>query len=116
MVYLAGPMRGRTDGFPEFYQAAEYLRLAGFKVFNPPEKEEEVRLRSLPVGATIPLDFLRVAFALDTQWICKHADIVVLLPGWEKSKGATAEKALAEAIGLDVRFIDPETGVLTDAL
>ena len=38
MVYLAGPMRGRTDGFPEFYQAAEHLRLAGFEVFNPPEK------------------------------------------------------------------------------
>jgi hypothetical protein len=37
-------------------------------------------------------------------WICKEADAVYLLKGWEKSKGALAEKATAEALGLEVMY------------
>ena len=102
-IYLAGPMRGRTE-FPEFHEVAKQLRHAGQIVFNPAEKEEEFR----PLGTNdAPTQaFLRVVFELDTTWICRHADIVALLPGWWDSKGARAEKALAEAIGLEVRFLD----------
>ena len=43
---------------------------------------------------------LREALGADTAWICAHADAIALLPGWEKSTGATAENALAVALGL----------------
>ena len=110
--YIAGPMRGYKDfNFPAFDKAAAYLREAGFEVFSPAEKETEKHSEANQES----LAFRRLVFALDMAWICKHADLVALLPGWEKSSGARAEKALAEAIGLEVRFIDPETGALTDA-
>ena len=101
-------MRGRTE-FPDFHDAAKDLRAQGHEVFNPPEKKEEVR-----TGLPDPtLGFLRVAFALDTAWICKEADMVALLPGWSLSKGACAEKALAEAIGLRVVYMFFDAGVWT---
>ena len=43
-------------------------------------------------------------FALDTAWICLHADAIALLPNWPKSKGAVAEKALADAIGIPAKL------------
>ena len=112
-VYLAGPMRGYPEfNFPAFDKGAAYLRTAGFEVFSPAEKGLEKHAEANQES----LAFRRAVFALDMAWICEHADLVALLPGWEKSTGARAEKALAEAIGLEVRFIDPETGAFTDAI
>ena len=48
---------------------------------------------------------LREALAADTRYICLEAEAIALLPGWEFSKGAVAEKCLAEALGHKVLFI-----------
>lgn len=114
-VYLAGPMRGIKDfNFPAFFAAADELRANGYEVFNPAERdtkewgadnlktatgsETEVSERLGKNG----LSLARECFLADTEFICKHADAIALLPGWENSKGAKAEKALCEAIGLGV--------------
>ena len=101
-VYLAGPMRGLPEfNFPAFNAAAARLREIGYTVFNPAEKGYEKEISEFP-DLQESLAFRRKVFALDMEYIALEADIVVLLPGWEKSKGACAEKALAEAIGLDI--------------
>lgn len=104
-VYLAGPMRGYPElNFPAFHAAAKKLREDGYEVFSPAEKGEEVLAITDP-SLQSNLDFRRKVFLLDTEYICKHADAVFLLPGWEHSLGARAEKALAEAIGLEVLHV-----------
>lgn len=119
-VYLAGPMRGKPNfNFPAFHFAAAKLRQEGFEVFSPAEKGEETILTSDPGwitgtssgGLQEKLEFRRKVFLLDTEYICKEADAVFLLDGWEKSKGAVAERALADAIGLEIRVLEPEYNI-----
>ena len=73
-------------------------------MFSPAEKGIEKHLKLAP-GLQEDVSFRRRVFALDLAWICKHADAVALMPGWKKSKGAKAEKAAAEAIGLEIFYV-----------
>lgn len=118
-IYLAGRMRGLKDlNFPTFMAAAQKLRAEGHTVFNPAERDLKKYgkrvLRKAQRGSHYaiakdlklePLALSRDCFLADTKWICKSADAIALLPGWKKSKGAKAEKALAEAIGLKIIFL-----------
>jgi hypothetical protein len=101
-------MRGRKDfNFPAFNQAARQLRALGHEVFNPAERDVEA-LGRVPRSkhgdeSRIRGFSLREALAADTQWIALHADGIAVLPGWDESKGAQAEVALAHALRLEVR-------------
>jgi hypothetical protein len=106
-IYVAGPMRRRPEfNFPAFHAAAASLRAGGHEVFNPAEADENNGFD--PTGMTGHEDLshlgfdLRKALGADLAYICKHADAVVVLPGWEQSTGARAEVATAEALGLQV--------------
>lgn len=109
-IYVAGPMRGIPEfNFPAFNAAAAKLRAEGHEVFNPAEKDNERHGTDISKGnatgdeslATQQHGFnLREALALDLEFICRQADAIALLPGWENSKGANAERATAVALGL----------------
>ena len=109
-IYLAGPMRGiEKFNFPAFFEAAVRLRADNHEVFNPAEADLKKYGPGVFDSDTGDLKdvkdsgfILREALAKDTNWICLHAEAIALLPGWEKSKGACAEKALAEALGLKI--------------
>lgn len=112
-IYLAGPMRGYPKfNFPAFFAAAKKLEADGHLVFNPAAKDVEKHGDDLWKNSKGSLKeaekkgfSLRDALGMDTAWICEHADAVAMLPGWKKSKGAKAEKALADALGLEVLFL-----------
>ena len=104
-IYLSGPMTGYEQyNFPAFDYAAAKLRAEPGveEVFSPADNDRKYGLtgdtkQPFPKGVTV-----RTLLADDMNYIARHATHVALLPGWEKSKGARAEKALAEAIGLTV--------------
>lgn len=86
--YLAGPMTGYPDlNFPAFHAAAASLRALGLHVVNPAELNPDP-------GADWK-DCMRTDIAE-----LVHCDGIVLLPGWEGSKGAKLERHIAEAFGL----------------
>lgn len=111
-IYLAGPMRGYAEfNFPAFFEATEKLRSAGHVVFNPAERDNDRHGTDISKGnatgdesvAAAQHGFnLREALGSDLAWICAEADGIALLPGWEASKGANAERATALALGLQV--------------
>jgi len=104
--YIAGPMRGYPQfNFPAFYSAADHLRARGHFVFNPAERDASEGFD--PTGFRGDMDELelaefdlRAALADDTQFICKEATHIYMLPGWSRSMGANAERFLGLALGL----------------
>jgi hypothetical protein len=118
-LYLAGPMRGiDRSNFPAFHAAAKELRDFGHQVFSPAENDIEYYGESATGDYTdVPEFCLRDALHRDLEWICKHADGIALLRGWETSKGATAENATAVALGLRRMIQDVQGGwVWADAI
>lgn len=115
-IYLAGPMRGIPEfNFPAFNAACALLREAGNVVFNPAERDNERHGTDISVGnatgdeaiAVEKHGFnLRVVLADDLKFICEEAEAIALLPGWQNSKGATAEYAVANALGLEVIVLE----------
>lgn len=106
-VYLAGPVRGLPDwGFPAFHEAAGKLRIKGYAVFSPAENETKLGF-NYTTGEYLGRERSQREVMRDClSWICEYADIVVLLPGWESSLGATAEMQAARALGIAVMTLE----------
>ncbi len=79
--------------YPEFHRVTKALRDQGYQVYNPAEYPHDGALVDFP---------LRAAFAEYTRFICLEACTIVLLPGWQNSKGVAAELSLARVLGLEV--------------
>ena len=113
-VYLAGPMTGYPHfNYPAFHAAAEQLRQEGHFVFSPAERDmerdgkdwgAEVKNGSATEAKDKGFD-LRTALHDDLAFICREADAIALLPGWEKSTGAQAEWAAARALSLTFIYL-----------
>ena len=91
-VYVSGPMTGYAEfNYPAFEDACQRLRAAGYEVvspheINPPDDEEH-----------------------EWSWYMRRdivglmeAEGVVVLPGWEASRGAALETYIAKAMGMPV--------------
>lgn len=100
-IYLSGPMTGHQDhNFPAFHAAADRFRQAGWDVANPAENFG---------GRT---DLPREVYLRADVAMLARCDAIALLPGWERSRGATLEAVLAVELGL--RFFDAESGAEVD--
>ena len=90
-IYLSGPITGMPEkNHPLFMATAARLRAMGHRVYNPREFTWE--------GA-FPK---RKAFAEYCAFICNEADTIVLLPGWDRSLGCSAEVALSKNCSLEI--------------
>lgn len=82
-IYIAGPITGVENYWVPFMQAEDDLTAYGLIPINPV---------TMPEGLS-PAQYMRVCFAM-----IDAADGVLLLPGYDTSKGAMLEKAYAEYI------------------
>lgn len=101
-VFLSGPMTGIEDyNFPLFNSVAQLLREAGYEVVNPVDiclkyKKERVLADKAVFNAMIA----------EQQQAEATCSLLVLLPGWENSKGVRLE--LKTACERDIEIIQWE--------
>ncbi len=89
-LYLAGPMTGIEEfNYPNFNSAALKLRNMGYHVQNPADNP-------FPACGSWG-GYMRMAIRQLT--LC---DAIVVLDGWENSRGATEEVRIAGLIGMTV--------------
>ena len=94
-VYIAGPMRGYPRyNFDEFYRAETDLLAMGFNPINPARIDEEQGFDPDDAHQIIPPSMVEEFVWRDIELIIQ-ADALCLLPGWDRSVGATAEYWLA---------------------
>lgn len=92
-IYIAGPMTGiEALNFPAFHAEAARYRAQGLHVVNPAEINADP----------------------NAKWHdCMRADIrelvtcdaIAMLPGWERSKGASLEHYIARQLDLQVIYL-----------
>ena len=98
-VYIAGPITGHADFNREaFADAAKQLQAAGHDPVNP------CRSYGRPWGSQTWEWYMRRAITL--MLTC---DAVAVLPGWERSRGATLEIRVARELGMRVAVLDQWT-------
>jgi len=89
-AYLSGPITGIPDWRERFAQAAEYVGHLGAEVINPAHLEP-------PIAAPSWADYI-----LYDLTHLRRANVLVLLPGADRSPGALVEKAFAIGLGIPV--------------
>lgn len=127
-AYLAGPMSGIDKfNFPAFDAAAADLRERGWQIASPAEMDDaavrEAALAADGSPGSAPGSWEEF-LARDIQTVCR-VPAVIVLPGWEGSKGATFEVDVARRLAKpvlrypdlepvaessEVRVTDPKTG------
>jgi hypothetical protein len=87
-VFICGPMSGLPKlNYPAFNKAARHFRSLGHRVENPAENSPP------------PCGTWQGWMRLSIRQLCT-VDQIALLPGWERSRGATIEARLAADLGI----------------
>jgi hypothetical protein len=97
-AYLSGPMSGYKDwNIPFFNEVAGILRSQNWEILNPGEWEEQ-QFRNH--AECLRFDILQIVQD-------KEIDHIILLPGWQDSKGAVVEFVVAKALNLKcLEYVD----------
>ena len=116
-VYMAGPMTGIPFfNYPHFRSVAEMLREEGFKVISPIEMDSAAAVAAALASPNGTMEEFNAAFegetpntwgdflSRDVKLIADDGiEAIVVLHGWEKSRGARLETFVANAMcGLPV--------------
>ena len=85
-VYISGPMTGISEyNFPAFFKAEKLLKEYGYIPLNPARSPKGLEYKH----------YMDIAFAM-----IRSSQEIYTLDGWEKSNGAIAEVAYANAISV----------------
>ncbi|MHB8590772.1 MAG: DUF4406 domain-containing protein [Vulcanimicrobiaceae bacterium] len=107
-IYIAGPMTFYPYfNFPAFDAKRDELKALGHFPVSPADLDRAMGFdpSNLASVAAIPIDEKFMDNAIVRDVLCIIAcDAIVMLEGWEKSRGASGELGVAKWKGLSVYF------------
>ncbi len=99
--YIAGPMTGCVDhNLAAFFATADTVRALGYLAENPGDNDGATAKAAVGNSSTSMRtwsDYLRIDIARLTK-----CDFVVVLPGWQQSRGANLEVDIAQRLGMPI--------------
>lgn len=103
VAYISGPMEGYPESnYPAFRRAEMILRKMGLEVLNP-AVESDLDPDNPHETVAPRSHYLR----RDIEWVLR-SDVVVVLEGWEMSRGARLEVSVARNIDLPIVRIEDD--------
>lgn len=111
VAYLAGPMTGYDlFNFPAFDAGKAILEELGFDVISPADLDRAVGIDPAKGPVEVTAEAMLSIIRRDVEAIlslqAERGDVICMMPGWEMSKGARAELALAKWHGLSAITLD----------
>mgnify|MGYP001158654316 FL=1 len=101
-IYIAGPMTGIEEyNFPAFDAASFKFKEQGFNVINPAALS---RTHAAELGIEIGELCVRECAMIDLVAVIGTASHMHMLKGWEYSRGAKTEHALAEWLDIKISY------------
>ncbi len=108
-IYIAGPMRGYPlYNFPAFDEARNVINSFNDSLAISPADIDRENGFDPDSDIEFTAAMAKDAISRDIDILLHRADAIAVLPGWEGSKGATVEVALAEFLGLRVYRFNPD--------
>jgi len=114
-MYISGPMRGVEHfNFPAFDKARDTLCRQGFNVISPADIDRASGTVT-PEEADTPACQAEFVYrdVMALMSLDPGTDCVVVLPGWSRSAGASAEVRLAKWLKLDVCLLGADGNLTT---
>ena len=98
IIYLCGPIKGMPDYKAHFARAERKLTAEGHIVINPAEMDHVVKGNKRTRETFLKLD----------MHLLRASHAVYMLPGWQNSEGARAERRQAIRLGKNVIYAKEE--------
>ena len=91
-VYISGPITNKNNYRIDFFFCVLQLKKMGYQVCNPATFSQEIESDILYCFGRKPTYNEYMKFAIKKLLDC---DAITMLPDWQESKGATAERQIA---------------------
>lgn len=97
-IYISGAVTTDPDFREKFSSAEKFVRAYGLEPLNPVRGEKDGKSWEYYIRK-------------DLRKLLR-CDGIALLSDWKRSRGATLERSVAEALGMKVYFLDLRRGIL----
>lgn len=100
-TFISGPMTGYEDfNYPLFHEVGRQLQELGELFFSPAHHEIGQELEPPEPGDAGSWEYY-MRRSLKLLLNCDH---ILMLPGWEESRGARLEKELADVLKMPITY------------